>query len=59
MKKTTLKSIWAVFAGLLTVVILSTATDAVLETLGVFPPPDQALFVTWMLVFALIYRCVT
>jgi hypothetical protein len=51
-----LKSIWAVFAGFLVVVILSTATDFVLEHLGIFPPPGEGLFVTWMLVVALAYR---
>ncbi|MFO0764945.1 MAG: hypothetical protein U0487_02775 [Patescibacteria group bacterium] len=56
MNKNTLKSIWAVFAGFLTVVILSVATDAVLESVGVFPPPTGGLFVTWMLVVALLYR---
>jgi hypothetical protein len=51
-----LKSIWAVVAGFLTVIILSVLTDVILETLGVFPPADQGLFVTWMLLLALIYR---
>jgi len=30
----------------------------VLESLGVFPPPDQGLFIIWMLILALAYRCV-
>jgi hypothetical protein len=51
-----LKSILAVFAGFLTVVILSVATDAILEGAGIFPPPDQGLFITWMLVLAFGYR---
>lgn len=33
----------AVFAGLLTIVILSTATDAVLHATGVFPPFPQRM----------------
>jgi len=34
---TTLKSIWAVLAGLLVNVVLSVATDTILEQTGVFP----------------------
>lgn len=34
----TLRSIGAVLAGLLTIVVLSTATDAVLHATGVYPP---------------------
>lgn len=54
----TLKSIWAVFAGFLTVVILSTATDLIFEGLGVFPPIGQGIFITWMLALALSYRLI-
>ena len=54
----TLKSIWAVFAGILVNVILSTATDFVMEKLGIFPPPSKGLFITWMLVLALAYRMI-
>ena len=56
-KKSVLKSIWAVMAGFLTVVVLSIATDALLEGFGILPPasrPDQ--YVSWMLFVALIYR---
>lgn len=53
-----LKSIGAVFAGFLTVVILSIVTDTILEALNIFPPLGQGLFITWMLVVALIYRCI-
>jgi hypothetical protein len=52
----TLKSILAVLAGFLTVVILSVATDAILEGAGIFPPPDQGLFISWMLILAFGYR---
>jgi hypothetical protein len=53
------KSIGAVVAGFLTVVLLSVGTDFILEFLGFFPPPSEAgLYVTWMLVVALAYRCV-
>jgi hypothetical protein len=54
----TLKSIGAVLAGFLIVVILSTATDTILEALGIFPPPTEGLFVTWMLVLAFVYRTI-
>jgi hypothetical protein len=54
----TLKSIGAVLAGFLAVVVLSTATDAILEKLGIFPPATNGLFVTWMLAVAFAYRSV-
>lgn len=54
----TFKSIWAVFAGFLVVVILSVGTDAILESAGIFPPPEQGLFVTWMLILAFVYRSI-
>ncbi len=57
MNKKTLKSIGAVIIGFAVVFILSSATDAVLEGIGVFPPvnkPQELL--PWMLVIALIYR---
>lgn len=52
------KSIWAVIAGFLTVVILSTATDTVLEAIGFFPPIGTGLFDTKLLVIAFAYRSV-
>ena len=52
----TLKSIGAFFGGFLTVVVLSIATDVILETLGVFPNPNEGLFITWMLILAFAYR---
>lgn len=51
-----IKSIGAVIAGFLVVVILSTVTDKILEAVGIFPPPTEGLFITWMLVLALVYR---
>lgn len=55
----TVKKIGSVFAGFLTVVILSIATDSVLENVGIFPSPsEQGLFVTWMLALAFFYRSV-
>ena len=54
-----IKSIIAVVVGFFTVVILSIATDALLEAAGVFPPQSQpGLYVTWMLALALTYRIV-
>ena len=58
MNKNTFKSIGAVIAGFITVVILSIVTDFVFESLGVFPPQNDPLSYTWlMLMFALMYRC--
>lgn len=51
-----LKSIWAVVAGFLTVVVLSIGTDTILEKTGIFPPIAEGLFITWMLALALFYR---
>ena len=53
-----LKSIGAVLAGLAFILISHTAVDKILERLSVFPPPEQGLHVTWMLVLALAYRTV-
>jgi hypothetical protein len=53
-----LKSIGAVLAGLVFIIFTHTLTDSILETAGIFPPPDQGLHVTWMLVFALAYRII-
>jgi len=39
----TLKRIAAVFAGLVTVVALSTLTDMVLPATGIFPPSGQPM----------------
>ena len=56
---TILKSIGAILAGFLTVVILSVGSDFILESVGVFPPAsDQGLFTTWMLVLAFLYRSI-
>jgi hypothetical protein len=55
----TLKSIGAVLAGFLTVVVLSMGTDYVLEKLGTFPPQSEPrLYTAGMLLIALIYRCI-
>jgi len=54
----TARSIGSVIAGIMTNVILSVVVDSILEAAGIFPPPSQGLFVTWMLALALAYRCV-
>ena len=54
----TVKSIAAVIAGVVTIVVLSVETDSILETAGIFTPPDEGLFVPWMLTLALVYRSV-
>ena len=56
--KNTFKSIGAVLAGFFTVFVLSVVTDIILEKLGVLPPPEQGLFITWILVLALFYRTI-
>jgi hypothetical protein len=57
-KMKTLKSIGAVVAGFLVVALLSVITDSILETAGIFTPPEAGFFTPWMLVTALIYRCI-
>lgn len=51
-----LKSVGAVLAGLLTVIVLSTAMDAVLHAAGVFPPADQRMENPMLFLLALAYR---
>lgn len=53
-----LKGIGAILAGILFIVVTHTATDFVLESLGIFPPRDQGLHVTWMALTATIYRSI-
>ncbi len=54
---TSLKSIWAVVAGFLTVVILSIGTDAILQGTGLFPPQsDHSAYTPSLLLIALLYR---
>lgn len=55
----TVKSIGAILAGFVVVFVLSVGTDTVLEKVGVFPPlSDPGAYAPWMLVLALLYRCV-
>ena len=62
MNKDTFKSVGAILAGIITIVVLSNGTDTALETLGVYPPVEEQLehgFDTWwMVVLALIYRAI-
>ena len=52
-----LKSIGAVLAGFVVVVITSVLTDFILESAGLLPPPDKPELTTaGMLVVALLYR---
>jgi hypothetical protein len=53
-----LKGIGAIMAGIIFIVVTHTATDFALEALGVFPPPQQGLHVTWMVVTATVYRTI-
>ncbi|MBL7863980.1 MAG: hypothetical protein JNK10_03835 [Cyclobacteriaceae bacterium] len=52
------KSIWSVLAGILVNVVLSLITDTVLEKTGIFTPPSEGFFTTWMICLALAYRLV-
>lgn len=53
-----LKGIGAILAAMIFIVVSHTGTDLVLERLGVFPPPEQGLHITWMVVTATIYRSI-
>jgi hypothetical protein len=52
------KGIGAILAGMIFIVFTHTATDFVLERLGIFPPPEQGFHITWMVVTATIYRSI-
>lgn len=55
---TVLKSIGAVIAGFIVVVVLSVGIDFIAESAGFFPPQNEPESYTWwMLLIALIYRC--
>lgn len=53
-----LKGVGAILAGLIFIVVSHSLTDFVLESLGIFTPPDQGFHTTWMVVTATIYRSV-
>lgn len=53
-----LKSIGAVLAGLIFIVVTHNLVDFILESLGIFTPRTQKFDTTWMVVTATIYRTV-
>jgi hypothetical protein len=53
-----LKGIGAILAGMVFIVVTHTVTDFVLESLGIFTPPNQGFHTTWMVVTATIYRSI-
>lgn len=52
-----LRSIGAIIAGFVVVVLLSTGADYILEATHVFPPPQEQLNRPDILAMALAYRC--
>ena len=53
-----LPGIGAILAGMVFIVATHTATDFVLESLGIFTPPNEGFHTTWMVVTATIYRSI-
>ena len=53
-----LQGIGAILAGMVFIVATHTATDFVLESLGIFTPPNEGFHTTWMVVTATIYRSI-
>lgn len=51
-----MKSIGAVFAGLIFIFVTHIGTDAIMHGLGVFPPAGQPMFDTGQLLIASLYR---
>lgn len=62
MRRRTFKSLGAIVVGLLTIVVLATVTDTVLETTGVFPSVaeqrEHGFDTPWMVLLALAYRAI-
>ena len=54
----TLKSIGAVLAGLIFIVVASYVVDTILEITGIFTPPSAGFHTTWMVVTATLYRTI-
>ena len=54
----TLRSIWAVLAGFLVIVVLSLATDQLLHTLNVYPPWGEPMHSHGLNFLALSYRVI-
>ncbi len=57
MKSNRLKSIWAVFAGLLVIIMLSVGFDTVLKVMDILPW-DHLFVSTELILFVLFYRAV-
>ncbi len=55
--RSTGKSVLALLAGFLAVIVLSVATDVVLHAIGFYPPLGQRT-PSRILVFATVYRCI-
>jgi hypothetical protein len=53
-----LKGIGAILAGIVFIVVTHTATDFVLESLGILPKPSEGLHDTWLAVLATVYRSI-
>lgn len=53
-----LKSIGAVLVGIIFIFVTHTGMDLLLESFGIFTPPDKGFHTTWMVVTATIYRTV-
>jgi hypothetical protein len=53
-----LKSIGAVFAGIVFIFVTHSGVDLILESLGIFTPPTERFDTTWMVVAAAIYRTI-
>jgi hypothetical protein len=56
MTKNLLRSTASILAGFVTGGALSVGTDSVLQSLAIFPPPDEGFFIPWMIVLAIVYR---
>src|SRR4051812_47908588 len=53
-----LRSLGAIVAGFLTVVLFSVATDTILERTGIFPSASAGAYGTSLLALALLYRTI-
>lgn len=52
------KGIGAVLLGIVFIFVTHAGTDIVLESLGIFTPPDAGFHITWMVITASIYRSI-
>lgn len=62
MTKTTFRSVGAVVAGLVAIIMLSNGTDTILEATGVFPSVEvqreEGFDTLWMVMLAIVYRSI-